>query len=332
MMKKFLDFPATRRKEIFEQTGERTNLPPSAIEKDWWVTLALKTIFELPISEYIVFKGGTSLSKGWNLIDRFSEDIDLAIDRKYFGFESEISNEQVKKLRKVSYAFVSGEFRDDLDLKLNKLGITGYRLIAHKTENSDTDPVELELQYEPVTEKSTYILPKVLIEIGARSQIEPFEKRPIQSIVGQTFSDQVFADAPVMIPLVLPKRTFLEKIFLLHEEFQKPTEKRKAERMSRHLYDLEKIMDTEHGKEAIKDTTLYKSIIKHREKFNPVRGINYSDHTPDKVDFVPPDSVSGDWEKDYKTMQESMIHGKSLKFDKLIDRLKILRSRFRLIS
>jgi hypothetical protein len=189
----------------------------------------------------------------------------------------------------------------------------------------------LELQNDSVTDKSTYILPKVLIEIGARSQKEPFEKRPIQSIVGQTFSDQNFADSPIMIPLVLPQRTFLEKAFLLHELFQKPPEKIKAERLSRHLYDLEKLMDTEHGKDAFQDTNLYKSIIKYREKFNPVRGIDYSNHNPDKIDFVPPESAISDWEKYYKTMQESMIYGKSLKFDKLIERLKILRSRFRLI-
>jgi predicted nucleotidyltransferase component of viral defense system len=319
-MKNFLDLPEARRKQIFEQTSERTGLPPSAIEKDWWVTLALKTIFELPFTEHIVFKGGTSLSKGWNLIERFSEDIDLAMDRKYFGFDGDISNEQVKKLRKASCLFGSGEFRNALDLKLKELGITGYNLIAHEITNSDTDPVELELQYDSVTDKSTYILPKVLIEIGARSQKEPFEKRPIQSIVGQTFSDQNFADLPFMIPLVLPQRTFLEKAFLLHELFQKPPEKIKAERLSRHLYDLEKLMDTEHGKDALQDTNLYNSIIKHREKFNPVRGIDYSNHKADKIDFVPPASAISDWEKDYKTMQESMIYGKSLKFDKLIER------------
>ena len=330
-MKKFLDLPAERRKEIFNQASVRSGLPPSAIEKDWWGTLTLKAMFMLPFSKHILFKGGTSLSKGWNLIDRLSEDIDLAIDCKYFGYEGEISNEQVKKLRKASCSFVTGEFKDALDKKLKELGIKGYNLVNQKITYSDTDPVELELQYDSVTEKSTYILPKVLIQIGSRSQVEPFEERPIQSLVGHTFNNLEFADSPLMIPLVLPKRTFLEKAFLLHEEFQKPSEKRRAERMSRHLYDLEKLMDTEYGKNALKDTDLYNSIIKHRKKFTPVRGIDYSNHNPDKIDFIPPESVSSDWEEDYKTMQESMIYGQSLKFDKLIDRLKVLRSRFRLI-
>jgi len=95
-----------------------------------------------------------------------------------------------------------------------------------------------------------------------------------------------------MMPLVLPKRTCLEKAFLLHEEFQKPSEKIRAERM---LYDLEKLMDAEHGKEALKDTYLHKSIIKHRVKFNPVRGIDYLNHNPGKIDFVPPESAISDW-------------------------------------
>jgi hypothetical protein len=215
-MKKFLDLPEARRKEIFEQTSERTGLPPSAIEKDWWVTLVLKTIFTLPFSKHIVFKGGTSLSKGWNLIDRFSEDIDLAIDRTYFGFEGDLSNEQVKKLRKTSCTFIAGEFKKELDAKLKQLGITGYNLVVQNITYSDTDPVEIELQYTSVTEKLAYILPKVLIQIGSRYQLEPFEERPIQSIVGQTFSDQEFADSVAMIPLILPKRTFLEKAFLVN--------------------------------------------------------------------------------------------------------------------
>jgi len=103
----WLTLSKDRRIKILNQTTELTGLPAVAIEKDWWVTLVLNAVFSLPYSENIVFKGGTSLSKGWGLIERFSEDIDLAIDRKFFGYEGDISKTQIKKLRKKSCEFIS---------------------------------------------------------------------------------------------------------------------------------------------------------------------------------------------------------------------------------
>ncbi len=98
----WLKISKERRIEILNKASNTTGLPAIAIEKDWWVIVALKASFELKCSTSIVFKGGTSLSKGWNLIERFSEDIDLAIDRKFFGFEGDISKSQIKNLRKIS--------------------------------------------------------------------------------------------------------------------------------------------------------------------------------------------------------------------------------------
>jgi broad specificity phosphatase PhoE len=112
----WLTLSKERRIEILNQATELTGLPAIAIEKDWWVTLCLNASFSLPCSNQIVFKGGTSLSKGWDLIERFSEDIDLAIDRKFFGFEGDISKTQIRKLRKQSCEFISTEFLKDVNI------------------------------------------------------------------------------------------------------------------------------------------------------------------------------------------------------------------------
>ncbi|MGK7390275.1 MAG: nucleotidyl transferase AbiEii/AbiGii toxin family protein [Candidatus Cyclobacteriaceae bacterium M2_1C_046] len=316
-----------QRKNIFNQVSIQTGLPAIAVEKDWWVTLALKTVFSLPVAEHLVFKGGTSLSKGWDLIERFSEDIDLALDRRFLGFEGDLSKTQVKKLRKSSCDFISGGFMKAVEARLKELDIPDVTLSVQDFNDSDTDPLVIELNYKALTNQSVYIQPRVLIEIGSRSLMEPFEERDIQSLVGKQYSEQNFADRSVAIPTVLPKRTFLEKIFLLHEEFQKSAEHIRVDRLSRHLYDLEKLMDTDHGKEAIADDELYNSIIAHRKKFNIVRGINYKNHKKDNVNFIPPVAIIKDWEKDYQTMQESMIYGETLSFDKLIKRLEKLRER-----
>lgn len=130
-----------RRIEILNQATELTGLPAIAIEKDWWVTLCLNASFLLPYSNQIVFKGGTSLSKGWDLIERFSEDIDLAIDRKFFGFEGDISKTQIRKLRKQSCEFISTEFLKDLTQTLtNWAAIAECELFAQPVNDSDKDP------------------------------------------------------------------------------------------------------------------------------------------------------------------------------------------------
>jgi predicted nucleotidyltransferase component of viral defense system len=326
-MKDFIKLNKKDKLNIFNQTSERSGLPSSAVEKDWWVTLSLNIIFSLPYANHIVFKGGTSLSKAWDLIERFSEDIDLVIDRKHLGFEGELSKSQVKKLRKASYSFIGTEFYNDINNELIKLGVSDYELVVQETKNTDTDPLIIELRYKSLTEESEYLKPRVLIEVGARSLMEPVDEKAIISIVSSEFSQLPFAEKEIVIPVVSPKRTFLEKIFLLHEEFQKETKFIRVERMSRHLYDLEKLMDTNHGIEALKDIVLYNTIVEHRQNFNAIRGIDYANHIPKSIKIVPPEETIKHWEKDYKTMQESMFYGSTISFDKLMERITELNTR-----
>lgn len=333
MIKEWFSLSEGRRKEIFNQTSQRAGLPASSIEKDWWVTMVLKTVFELEISDHLVFKGGTSLSKGWDLINRFSEDIDFGIDMDYLGFKGEPSKQNITRLRKASFTFTNVQLREALNLKLIENGFIDFEILPNEEENTSMDPHSLILVYKSVTEeRSVYIPPTVKLEVGARSLMEPFEPREIQSFVGYYFNEQKFADVPVSINSVIPKRTFLEKAFLLHEEFQRVPDRMRSERMSRHLYDLEKIMDTIHGLDALKDTELYNSIINHRNTFTKMDGVDYRTHHTSKIDFVPPASIIKEYEKDYKSMQENMIYGDSLAFDDLIGRLKELRNRFRSLN
>ena len=159
--------------------------------------------------------------------------------------------------------------------------------------------------------------------------MEPTEEREIQTLVGANFPGQRFTDPPMLIKTVLPKRTFLEKAFLLHEEFKRNPKEMRSERMSRHLYDLEKMMDTDHCSKALDDNELYTSIIKHRATFTRLKDVDYITHQPQNIDFIPPDIIIKEYSRDYSRMQESMIFGDSLAFDVLIDRLIELRSRFR---
>ena len=324
----WLTLTKEKRIEILNQVTEITGLPSVAIEKDWWVTLALNASFSLPYSKNIVFKGGTSLSKGWNLIERFSEDIDLAIDRKFFGFDGDISKTQIKNLRKQSCEFISTTFLADLTKILTEWkAIDECKLIAQPVNDSDKDPQVIEIHYNSVIDTSEYLPQRVLIEVSSRSLMEPIEERRINSILSESFPQQSFVTVPFAIPTVLPQRTFLEKVFLLHEEFSQETEKIRIDRISRHLYDLEKLMDTEHGIEALKNIDLYNNIIAHREKFNSLRGLDYVNHIPSKISILPPQVVVKGYERDYEAMTSFMIYGEPLKFDHLMKRILELQTR-----
>ena len=330
-MNEWLKLSKKRRIEILEQVNNQSGLPIQAIEKDWWVTIVLKAIFSSKYAEHFVFKGGTSLSKAYHLIDRFSEDIDLAIDRTFLGFEGELSKTQIKKLRKASGTFIVSDLFNELKVQLQKLGIPDeeYYLVTDNEIDDTSDPHTIELQYQSIVESGDYLPQRVLIEIGSRSLMEPSESKQIESIVGSVFPDQKFVAEPFQVAVVVPTRTFLEKIFLLHEEFLKPKEKIRHLRMTRHLYDLERLMDHSFGKEALADKELFQTIVVHREKYTPVRGISYEWHSPKTLKFIPPQEVIELWEQDYKTMRENMFYGDSLEFDEVIQRLKELAERLK---
>lgn len=319
------------RRNIFEEIAKKMSLPEvAAAEKDWWVTRTLQLVFKTEIAPHTVFKGGTSLSKAWNLIDRFSEDIDLALDRKFLGFnkaDAEMNGSQVSKLRRQSFKYISENYFPLLQKTFYDAGFTDVKLALSEIKSNDEDPVKIEVSYTSITEPSEYLPPRVLVEIGSRSEKEPFSEKQFSSFVGEHFKGRNFADNSISIPTVNPERTFLEKIFLLHEEFQQAAEKVKVDRQSRHLYDLEKLMGTEFGIKALADKNLYQHIVEHRKTITPIRGIDYANHAPEKINPIPPDNMIAEWKKDYEQMQQSMIYRESLSFDKLIGRLTELKNR-----
>jgi len=328
-MNKWIQLSNTKKVEAINKAALTTGLPDVSVEKDWWVTMSLRALFSCQCAEHIVFKGGTSLSKAWKLIERFSEDIDIAIDRKYFGFDGELSHKKITKLRRASCAYISTELKAELDKKLQEAGIEGYSVSVRETKDTTQDPQNIEIKYNSIFSGNNYIQEKILIEIGARSLLEPSENIRLRSIVADIYPEAKFADDFVEIPTVVPQRTFLEKAFLLHEEFQKPVENIRIDRMSRHIYDLEKLMNTTFAESAFADTELYLAIINHRKHLTAIKGVDYSNHSPDKINFIPPDSIVEKWKIDYETMQGSMIYGDSLPFDKLLERIKLLNKKFR---
>lgn len=334
---------------IVQNTALRTNIEDLAIEKDWWVTITLKALFSTSFSEFLLFKGGTSLSKGkWENIDlrRFSEDIDISLSRSWFTETEEKqklypfakceNNNQLKSLRKASREVIFERLSPELNEQLAKLGAKDFYVENVKSImqdgveipiDTDRDPVVLNVVYPSILDETNeYIQPKVKIEISCMSMDEPFENRALTSLIYDTFNE-VDNATQCFVPTVLPIRTFLEKALLLNEEYQKKSPR--SERMSRHLYDLERLMDT-YSETAINDSELYKSIIEHRKKFYHISSVDYDSDKRENIKIWPTGEIENLFRDDYKAMIDSFIYNENpLTFDQLRERILLLEDKFR---
>ncbi|GHT55634.1 nucleotidyltransferase [Bacteroidia bacterium] len=329
-MNEFIKLPDTKKAEYFNNTALTTGLPNIAVEKDWWVTTVLRALFALPYAENFSFKGGTSLSKCWNLIERFSEDIDIAVNREYLGFSGTLSKTQISdRLRRAACSFVRETLQSDIakQLEINDINSEQFTVKVNITPVSTTDPEIIEVEYKTLFDEVSYIKHKVVLEVSGRSMSEPVQSVNLQSLIDETFPKTNFAEKPFAVQAVVPQRTFIEKICLLHEEFAKPQDLMRSERMSRHLYDVVKIMDTPIAVEALANKELYNSVVEHRRVFIGLKGFDYNTLTPKSINIVPPENIIELWKADYENMQGTMIYGYSLPFVKLIEKIKQLNEK-----
>ena len=315
---------------IFNAIATEKGMNPFAVEKDWWVSRTLEIIFSMDIAKHLVFKGGTSLSKAWKLISRFSEDIDLAIDREFFFTpKKDWSKKEVTEVRKQAGVYSTGQFFDELKAAFEARGFNGLEFKIVEAQDSDQDPRILEIYYPNlIAQPSEYVLPRVQIEIGCRALREPFSVQTFGALVDEVYEGRDFVEPLFDVPTVNPERTFLEKMFLLHEEFHRPPEKRRVDRLSRHLYDVYQLTKAGVADKAIVDKELYETIVKHRHKFSRVGGVHYNNHNPRTLNPIPPEDIADDWKKDYAKMLEDMIYEENKPtYEELIQNLTELKSK-----
>lgn len=318
---------------IIEQTAIRLSLPKQAVEKDLWVTAMLQIMFSLPCARNLVFKGGTSLSKVWGLINRFSEDIDLAIDRSQFNLEGDLTKKGVKKLRKASSVFVREDLCHQLHDAVRQTPLSDFCQIEAQPdgegESTYPEPRILFIRYKSVfDDKLNYIDPIVKIEAGSRSLLEPAEDKKITSLVENalpTISTTIFDS---YVRTAMAEKTFLEKAFLLHELFS-VSNTVEAHRRSRHIYDLYMMMQRGVAEPAIKDNDLWETISHHRSTLTSMQGVDYTPDVRDRIQLVPPQECRANWQTDYEQMTGAMIYGEKPTFAELIESMMELEKRFR---
>ena len=324
--------PAQQR-QVIEQTAAKLNLPVQAVEKDLWVTAILQVLFTLPCAHGLVFKGGTSISKVWNAINRFSEDIDLAIDRSLFDLDGELTKKQVKKLRKVSSMFVREELFGQLCEAIASTPLYGLCEIEAQPDgvgdSTYPEPRIIYVKYASLfSDKIDYILPVVKIEAGARSLLEPTLNVAIKSLVDVALPSITTSLVDVEVRTAVAEKTFLKKCFLLHELFSRGVAV-SANRRSRHLYDLHMMMRKGIDKRAVSDDELWNTIHHHRSTLTSISGVDYTPDIRSRIVLTPPAECVEDWKSDYQAMQGSMIYNNPPSFEELLQSMAELEMAFK---
>jgi hypothetical protein len=217
-MDTFAKLTAAERKPYLEETANRRTSTSSAIEKDFWICWTLKQLFALTDIPELGFKGGTSLSKVFNLIERFSEDIDISLDRAALGFTGErdlanptLSNTKRKELDLELRAAIEKEVKTNILPRLQKafesiLGKEGWTL-AESTETKEE--MTLRFSYPPAFDYKEYLRPSIKIEFGRGDQ-QPSENVSVTPYVAQEFPD-IFPDPNTKLPVLKSERTFWER-------------------------------------------------------------------------------------------------------------------------
>jgi hypothetical protein len=328
--------PAADRADLFVVTGTGRGLTSEMIEKDFWVCWALKRLFTLPNPPAgLLFKGGTSLSKVFGVIERFSEDVDLSFDRAGLGFGGESDPlATTGKRRKRSLEALTETCRRVIRERLlpqltaafaDALGEPPSTTWGLERAEDDPDGQTLLFRYpagipsRPVYQ-SAYIQPVVQLEIGARSDHWPAVEATVTPYAAADFP-KVFKEPGCRVLALAAERTFWEKATVLHMWHHAPADKKFRDRQARHYYDVVRLYEHELGKAAIKDTGLLLKVARHKEVFFPAAWARYADAKPGTLRIVPPDARLPELEQDYRKTQE-MIFGEPPTFARLLEVLR----------
>jgi len=326
-MDAYLALSADDRREACRAAEVRTRLRAGSIEKDFWVCWTLRELFALPEwGQRLTFKGGTSLSKGWRLIDRFSEDIDVVIDRDYLGFGGEHSPEHAPSRKKQRAALdalrktAQTQIRESMQPALHKRiadKLTADAAWQLEPDAADPDGQTLIFHYPTAFGADDYISPRVKIELGARSDTDPAETPEIEPYLAETHRE-LLGSSRFSVRAVAPRRTFWEKAMLLHEETYRPAEKKHAARLSRHYYDVWCLINRGIADQALADDGLFERIAAHREVYFRYTWMNYRTLRPGTLRLLPAADRLGAWAQDYDAMRETMFFGEAPKFDEIL--------------
>ncbi len=309
---------------LITNTARKKNISEAVVEKDYWVTYFLDYLFnENKWKEYFTFKGGTSLSKCFGIIQRFSEDIDLILDWRVLGYDklepwlirSNTKQDKFnKEINEKTERFLKEDFLTEL--------IKDFSQGDFEFEIDSLDPQTILFSYPKIFD-SNYLSQTIRLEIGSLAAWTPATNISIIPIIGDAYAN-IFKEK-TNIRTVSVERTFWEKATILHHEANRPESSKMPHRYARHYYDMYKIANSKYKDKAIKDKELLRKVTEFKMKFYPRKWAKYEDAMDSKLRLVPDKFRFLELENDYKAMSE-MIYGEYPSFEEIIKILKELES------
>ncbi len=319
-MDSVLQLSPRERAEVFQRTTQQTGFDAVIVEKDFWVCWTLKELFRLPdIGEHLIFKGGTSLSKVFKVIERFSEDIDVSIDRSWLGFgganepEAGGSNKEnqrrIEALQIACQQKISSVLQPALDKAINgKLKANEKWSLRADDEDPDQQTLIFDYPSSFTPDATGYIRRVVKIEMAARADHWPSETKTITPYVAEQFP-KGFQEASCAVKVLSAERTFWEKATILHAEFHRPTEKALPERFSRHYSDFYELIRKGVSKSATTKLDLLARVAEHKNLFFKSSWARYADAIKGTLRVVPPEQRLKAVRDDYAKMQQMFFSG-----------------------
>ena len=301
------------RRGLFLATAARLGTTVQNVEKDFWVCWTLDALFNglQPGGPRLLFKGGTSLSKGYGLIERFSEDIDITVFRQDIDTPASVADlevlsrkqrdRRIEDIRKACRAFVGGTLKTQLEGLAAGLPIIGGQLRV-TLDGDDADGQTLLLEYPAVSDQDQYLHPAVKIEAGAKSALDPHTPLSVRPYVA---GDLPGFDLTVPnVTTVDPVRTFWDKVLILHS-LRRSFEDRgvlrgSGQRVSRHYYDVDRVLRTDIGQRAVADLAMAEDCVRHERMFFKRSGTDTA--VPGSFTLVPPTAMLNQLRLDYQAM------------------------------
>lgn len=316
------------RRVLFLNTSDKLGMHPAIVEKDFWVCYTLDYLFHRnKYGNIFVFKGGTSLSKAYHVIDRFSEDIDLILDWRALHYSDDESwkdrsrtqqDKFNKQMNRLAADFIASKFAGSM-----QAGISGELNNDAQFYIDHDDPQVLNFAYPHIFVEQ-YLRPEVRLEIGPLAEWTPSHVQRIRSFAADEY-ERVFKNPDTDILTVDVERTFWEKATILHKVAHLPQGKSIPDRYARHYYDLYSMSQTPIKEAAFKRKDLLQRDVLFKEKFYYSKSAAYETATLNEIQLVPPERLISELQKDYDHMKV-MIYGRIPELSSILKALSELEN------
>ena len=327
----FLSLPDDERRLYIEQAAIRRSLSPVIMEKDFWVCWLLGILFESEFAADLVFKGGTSLSKVFGVIDRFSEDIDLSLSPQFLNLpEAGTSRNQANKWMAKAEAACGQAVQNLITpvleaATIEALGDRGQAWFEFLTDPATHSPVLLFHYPSTQPDGLAYLRRSVKLEFGSLTDQQPTGRHPVMPWIADVLPE-AFADWKCEVVALEVQRTFWEKATILHTEYHRPADKPTPDRFSRHYADTAALATHSDAIKAVGDNELRSRVAHWKSRFFGSSWARYDEAVSGSFRLVPPLARLSSLRQDYQAMRD-MYLSEPASFDDILTTLATLESR-----